>query len=162
MRTTPTTSALPRREHLTVQDAIRDRRSTRAFRKYPVPHKILEDILEIASRAPSGSNIQPLRTGDLSPTGFRCLSRGCSRNTRHPDNQIVMCGMAWGFPETEASVDGLRTQREAVATVATFLEEPGNDGPDPSLPNTGWAIMLNDRLTRKESPRVLLRLWKGY
>lgn len=42
-----------------VSDAIRSRRSIRAFRDTPVPEETVREILEIASRAPSGGNLQP-------------------------------------------------------------------------------------------------------
>ncbi|MGC9324553.1 MAG: nitroreductase [Desulfomonilia bacterium] len=42
-----------------VLDAMQSRRSIRGFRPDPVPRKILHDILEVASRAPSTMNTQP-------------------------------------------------------------------------------------------------------
>lgn len=42
-----------------VLEAIRSRRSIRAFRPDPVPRETIGRILEVAARAPSGSNIQP-------------------------------------------------------------------------------------------------------
>ncbi len=44
---------------MTIEDAIRGRKSTRAFLKKPVPRELIARILETAGRAPSGSNIQP-------------------------------------------------------------------------------------------------------
>lgn len=44
---------------LHVDEALRARRSIRAFRPDPVPLTLVTEILEIASRAPSGTNIQP-------------------------------------------------------------------------------------------------------
>lgn len=44
-----------------VDRAIVSRRSIRAFLPTPVPLRIVEEILRVASRAPSGSNIQPWR-----------------------------------------------------------------------------------------------------
>lgn len=44
---------------ITVEDAIRGRKSTRAYLKTPVPRELIARILTTASRAPSGSNIQP-------------------------------------------------------------------------------------------------------
>lgn len=44
---------------MTVDDAIRQRRSVRAFRPDPVPRALVEEILEVARRAPSGTNVQP-------------------------------------------------------------------------------------------------------
>ena len=42
-----------------VVEAIKQRRSIRAFKSAPVPREILKEIIELALRAPSGSNIQP-------------------------------------------------------------------------------------------------------
>lgn len=42
-----------------VDAAIKTRHSLRAFLPTPVPRQTLEDILEVASRAPSGTNTQP-------------------------------------------------------------------------------------------------------
>ncbi len=44
-----------------VDEALHGRRSVRAFTGRPVPRALIEDILAAASRAPSGSNIQPWR-----------------------------------------------------------------------------------------------------
>lgn len=44
-----------------VAEAIASRRSVRAFRPDPVDEATVREILEIASRAPSGTNIQPWR-----------------------------------------------------------------------------------------------------
>ncbi|WP_137920326.1 nitroreductase [Hydrogenophaga sp. 2FB] len=44
-----------------VDGVLRARRSLRAFRPDPVPRALLEDILDVASSAPSNSNTQPWR-----------------------------------------------------------------------------------------------------
>jgi nitroreductase len=44
---------------LTADEALRTRRSVRAFLPTPVPRSEVEELLALASRAPSGSNIQP-------------------------------------------------------------------------------------------------------
>jgi nitroreductase len=43
----------------TVDDAIASRRSVRGFLPTPVPRKLIERILEVSARAPSGTNMQP-------------------------------------------------------------------------------------------------------
>lgn len=48
-----------RHRMLTVEEAISGRRSTRAFLEKPVPRELILDIMRIAGRAPSGSNVQP-------------------------------------------------------------------------------------------------------
>ncbi len=42
-----------------VDAAIMSRRSTRAFTQEPVPRQTLAELLQVASRAPSGTNTQP-------------------------------------------------------------------------------------------------------
>lgn len=42
-----------------VEEALLSRRSVRAFRPDPVPRDVLERMLALASRAPSGTNVQP-------------------------------------------------------------------------------------------------------
>jgi nitroreductase len=44
---------------MNVTEAIRQRRSTRAFLPAEVPAQTVRDILEVAGRAPSSSNLQP-------------------------------------------------------------------------------------------------------
>ncbi len=44
-----------------IDDAIRERRSIRVFRPDPVPRGLIEEILDVARWAPSGSNTQPWR-----------------------------------------------------------------------------------------------------
>jgi nitroreductase len=41
------------------RDAIRRRRSTRAFLDTPVGNDVIEDLLEVSAMAPSGGNVQP-------------------------------------------------------------------------------------------------------
>lgn len=49
----------PQALRLDVHEALRQRKSIRAFRPDPVPRATLERILAAAARAPSGTNIQP-------------------------------------------------------------------------------------------------------
>ena len=42
-----------------VDEVLEKRRSVRAFRPNPVPRALVEEILRVASRAPSGTNTQP-------------------------------------------------------------------------------------------------------
>ncbi len=53
----------------TVDDIIQSRYSCRAFLPSPVPPSPIEDILRVASRAPSGTNVQPWKAWVL--TGKR-------------------------------------------------------------------------------------------
>lgn len=46
---------------IAVDAVIRERRSSRAFLSKPVPSQVVNDILSLASRAPSGTNMRPWR-----------------------------------------------------------------------------------------------------
>lgn len=57
-----------------VDHAIRSRRSIRAFLNRPVPRETVEEILDVASRAPSGTNTQPWQVHVLTGEPLRRLS----------------------------------------------------------------------------------------
>ncbi|MEO6363345.1 MAG: nitroreductase [Caldimonas sp.] len=57
-----------------VAAAITSRRSIRAFLPTPVPRAVVEDILAVASRAPSGTNTQPWRVYVLTGASLAGLS----------------------------------------------------------------------------------------
>jgi nitroreductase len=58
-----------------VDAAITSRRSVRAFLPTPVPKHVIEDILHVASRAPSGTNTQPWKVHVLTGASREALSR---------------------------------------------------------------------------------------
>lgn len=66
-----------------VDAAIRSRRSIRAFLPTPVPRSVVEDILDVASRAPSGSNTQPWKVHVL--TGASLAGMTAAIRAAHDD-----------------------------------------------------------------------------
>jgi nitroreductase len=58
-----------------VDAAITSRHSARAFLPTPVPRQTIEDILSVASRAPSGTNTQPWKVYVLTGESKLALSR---------------------------------------------------------------------------------------
>lgn len=58
-----------------VDAAITSRRSLRAFLPTPVPRETIEQILAVASRAPSGTNTQPWQVHVLTGNAKAALSR---------------------------------------------------------------------------------------
>ncbi len=57
----------------TVDRAITSRRSMRQFLPTPVPRALIEEILQVAERSPSGSNTQPWRVHVLSGASLQGL-----------------------------------------------------------------------------------------
>ena len=74
-----------------VIEAVKKRKSIRGYKPAPVPKEILEEILELASRAPSAMNTQPweftVLTGDVLENVRRSnvalLNSGASSNAEH-------------------------------------------------------------------------------
>ena len=67
---------MPTPEQTAIVDAaITSRKSTRAFLPTPVPRSTIEEILTVASRAPSGTNTQPWKVYVLTGTAKTELSR---------------------------------------------------------------------------------------
>ncbi|HEX3140946.1 MAG TPA: nitroreductase [Rhizobacter sp.] len=58
-----------------VDEAITSRHSLRAFLPTPVPRETIEDILRVASRAPSGTNTQPWKVYVLTGEPLANMSR---------------------------------------------------------------------------------------
>jgi nitroreductase len=63
------------RQNLSADEAIRTRRSVRAFLPAPVDRASVEEILALASRAPSGTNIQPWKVRVIAGDKRLALSR---------------------------------------------------------------------------------------
>ena len=72
-----------------IDQALKERRSVRAFRPDPVPRALVEEILEAASRAPSGTNIQPWKIHVVAGDVRARLEREvlAHRETNPPDDR---------------------------------------------------------------------------
>jgi len=72
-----------------VETAITGRRSIRRFLTDPVPREVIEDILAVAARAPSGANMQPWRvhvvTGEARRRVGAAVTAAAERGERRPD-----------------------------------------------------------------------------
>ena len=63
-----------------VVEAMRSRKSIRAFKPDPVSKQVLEEILEAACRAPSALNTQPW---EFFVIGGDALKQVCEENVKH-------------------------------------------------------------------------------
>ncbi|MGA2552503.1 MAG: nitroreductase [Burkholderiaceae bacterium] len=70
-----------------VVEAITSRKSIRAFLSDPVSRVTVEQILTIATRAPTGVNLQPWRVRVLTGQSLRRLTRALLDAHNHPDAQ---------------------------------------------------------------------------
>ena len=65
---------------MNVTEAVAARVSIRAFKPDPVPAALVREILEAASRAPSGGNLQPWRVYALTGEPLEALKRDVAAN----------------------------------------------------------------------------------
>ena len=107
-----------------VDRAIATRRSVRGFLPTPVPLDMVEDILSVAARAPSGTNTRPWRVTVLTGEAKTTLSakiRGVMEHIGAPDSEMFVCGMSLCHADKQAVANRLVTEREPVAGFARFL-----------------------------------------
>ncbi|HRO58829.1 MAG TPA: nitroreductase [Burkholderiaceae bacterium] len=76
---------IPCHDHRCVDAAITGRRSVRAFLDTPVPLRLVQEILEVAGRAPSGTNTQPWQVVALTGQPKDELSRRILEAHDDPD-----------------------------------------------------------------------------
>lgn len=74
-----------RDEAAIVDAAIVSRRSVRAFLPTPVPDETVKDILRVASRAPSGTNMQPWKVYVVAGARKEALSRAILDSGMRPE-----------------------------------------------------------------------------
>jgi len=73
-----------------VSQAVKKRKSIRAFTNQPVPIETVKQVMEAASRAPSGGNVQPWRIVVLSEEklgSLKALMETRLSGTPHPDGE---------------------------------------------------------------------------
>lgn len=74
-----------------VDAAISSRRSIRAFLPTPVPHATITEILQVAARAPSGTNTQPWKVHVLTGQAKEALSRRILAAYDDPAERAAHC-----------------------------------------------------------------------
>lgn len=93
-----------------VRDAIQKRRSIRRFKPDPVPEDLIQQILESARLAPSGSNTQPWRFIVIKDAETRQKLQTASYNQRHVGQApviIACCADIKAFGEFPERIDEL-------------------------------------------------------
>ncbi|SEI54915.1 Nitroreductase [Azotobacter beijerinckii] len=85
-----------------VDEAIQSRRSVRRFLSTPVAQKVIRHILQIASRAPSGNNIQPWRvhvvTGEVRQALCRDILQAASEAAEQHQAEYAYYPTQWVEP----------------------------------------------------------------
>lgn len=111
-----------------ILDAIRTRRSIRAFKPEPVPREALEELIDVCHWAPSGRNAQPWRFAVLGGAVLdevkarldekvRMCWNGSEFTDRHPD-----------IPRTAPYPDSVLPRIEALRqTINSILLPPGTE-----------------------------------
>ena len=76
---------------MSLEEAVRSRRSVRGFLNQPVPQDVLNKIFDIARWSPSGTNMQPWQTyvasGSLHDQLRAQMMGGCSQSAANQDHK---------------------------------------------------------------------------
>lgn len=96
-RTNDSDEGLAARIHA-VEDAITSRRAIRAFKPDPVPRDLVERLLDVAARAPSGTNMQPWQVHVLTGEPLRRLADAVC--AAHDDPAFAPAAPWRYYPET--------------------------------------------------------------
>jgi nitroreductase len=77
-----------------IAEAIKKRRSVRAYKSDPVPKAVLTQVLETAVRAPSAMNTQPWEFVVVTGEPLRQIQKGCAEKLRagvipQPEHHVV-------------------------------------------------------------------------
>lgn len=101
-----------------LKDSIEQRRAARAFRPDPIPEVILEEILRLGLRSPSGYNLQPWRFLILREPQSKEKLQACAFNQAQITQApvvLICCGdRTVGQPEYIESIIELGKQHHAV------------------------------------------------
>ncbi len=93
-------------------EAVKNRKSIRGFKADPIPHAILEEIIEIAARAPSSMNTQPW---ELYVIGGEVL-----RNIGRENVEKVLAGTVSGSEMGDVSYKGVYRDRQVALAIQLF------------------------------------------
>ena len=94
-------SETPTQDDITgiVDEVIRGRRSVRAFLSTPVPRETLLEILDVAARAPSGTNTQPWKVTVITGSKKEDLSRDLIETALNPARDAEQAQEYSYYPE---------------------------------------------------------------
>ena len=85
---------------MNIDDAIRQRKSIRAFKSDPVPQDILKEIIELSLRAPSWANTQPWEFGVVRGEKLEEIKQGFIEKAKADEPMSPGLAAPREFPET--------------------------------------------------------------
>ena len=158
---------------LTVAEAMRQRRSTRSFKRTPVPDEMILEMLEAARQAPSASNSQPWRYVVVTdPEEKKELRRLCFGQTFIEEAGVVFAVCA-DLSSYSGSTYKKRRQEAVDAGVlpASALNDPvykrlmeSTDEPDPAVyvtPATANTYIATEHMVLMAAALGLGSCWVG-
>jgi nitroreductase len=117
---------------LSVVDAAAKRRSIRAFVQQPIPRDDLEQIIEVASLAPSAFNAQPWRFVVVEDPALKAKLAGAAFNQRQVHSAPAVIVLYTDMAGTLANIDEIMhpglpvaEREQSVARIVGFLREKG-------------------------------------
>lgn len=114
-----------------ILDAIRTRRSIRAFRPDPVPREVLAELLDVCRWAPSGRNAQPWHFAVLGGAVLDEVKAGLDEKVRTSWDGSSLTNRNPDIPRTAPYPDSLLPRMESLRQcINSILLPPGTENLD--------------------------------
>ena len=120
---------------------VQSRKSVRGFTRKPVSRAVIEEIIEVAKRAPSSMNTQPWHIHVLTGEPLEEVRR---RNMEEliagakpkrdfmrsdivrevaniPEDEVIMTSVAMGYPDDSFPANAVRSDREANSDFVRYV-----------------------------------------
>ena len=123
-------------QRMDFETLVQTRKSVRGFTKEPVVRAVIEDIIEVAKRAPSSMNTQPwhihVLTGEPLEEaawdrglGSVINGQGIMRSdivlANIPEDEVIMTCVAMGYPDDSFPANAVRSDREPNGDFVRFV-----------------------------------------
>ena len=86
------------------EELVRERRSIRGYKPDLMPKKLIRQIVDIASRAPSSMNTQPWQ-----------------EHANIPETEVIMTCVAMGYPYDDFAANEVRASRVPADAIVSFV-----------------------------------------
>ena len=100
-------------------EVVLGRRSIRGFRNDPVPRKVVRDVIELATRAPSSMNTQPWHLYVVTGKPLDDIRR--ENTERNLAGVPPFDCVAMAYPDDSFAANNVVSRRRSVEEVATFV-----------------------------------------
>src|SRR5438132_937245 len=102
---------------MTIDEAVRERRSVRGFLAREVPEALLHEVFDLAQRTPSNCNVQPWVPHVVSGDALKRLR---DELVQAGLDQRLLFGISFGYEDTSIPANAARVGRAGLGEAVRF------------------------------------------